>query len=244
MKKLEKLIMLFGISALASTLILTVKAQTPDEAMKTFFDSEIPGIKIQVNATAETQPTKNITVILNVRGLTDVNVEYFNLSIFGFVHGKDKVLMANITDTDFSLGSTSKKYNRTFIVPENVWDVTYGEILLTYTTKLGGLELTYRDLILGFTMTHVENVYLKAIEEQLQSLGSTYEQLNQTFWENFQMNLTAENIALLNQTLRDLQGSQTELNNTRTAVIVLAITSIFFVATTLYMIIRKPKQYL
>jgi hypothetical protein len=187
--------------------------------MKPFLNSEIPGMTIQVNATAETQPNQNITVMLSLMRQTTIYVEYFNLSIFGFINGTDKILMYNINDSDFSLSDVPRLHNNTFTVPEQVWDTTYGEITLaynaTYPVGLGSLELPY-NITLGFTMTHVENVYLADLQAQ-------YDQLLQ--------NYTA------------LQGRLTELDNTRSAVAVLAITSVFFVATTLYLVMRKPKEY-
>jgi hypothetical protein len=174
--------------------------------------------------------------------------------VFGFLNGTYKIMMANITDNNFSLSGTLKIYEDVFKVPEQVCDVTYGEITLTYNAtyplEFGSLELQYRDITIGFTMTHVENVYLKAIEEQLKNLNSTFELLNRTFWESFQMNLTAENLALINKTYWELeqnytalQGNLNELGNTRSAVAALAVTTVIFVATTIYMIMRKPKQY-
>jgi len=202
--------------------------------MKTFFDSEVPGIKIQVNATAETQPNQNITVVLSMKNQTNVFVEYFNLSIFGFLNGTDKVLMANITGNNFPLDNDSGEYNCTFIVPEQVWDVTYGEITLTYnvtyTVGPGILIIPYENLKIGFIMTHIENVYLKSVEEQLKSLSSIYAQLNQTYWE-------------LQQNYTTLQGNLNELGNTRMAVAILVVTTVFFVATTIYLVMRKPKEY-
>jgi len=229
MNKLEKLSIVFIVFTFTSALFCTVKAQAPAENMKTFFDSGIPGIKIQVNATAETQPAENITVMLSLKRQTTVYMEYFNLSIFGFLNGTDKVIMANITGNNFSLTDASKEYNCTFKVPENVWDVTYGEISLTYRADIGGLELRFSQITCGFTMTHVENIYLKDVEEQLKNLKSTYELLNQTFWE-------------LKQNYTALQRSLNELDNTRRAVAILAITTVFFVVTTVYLIMRKPKE--
>jgi len=190
--------------------------------MKTFFGSEIPGIQIQVNATTETEPNQNITVLLTLKRQTSIDVGYFNLSVFGFVNGTYKTLMCNITDGGFSLDDSPKEYNHTFIVPEQVWDTTYGEITLTYNATYNvppsGIQvmIPYENITLGFTMTHVENVYLADLQAQ-------YDQLLQ--------NYTA------------LQGRLTELDNTRSAVAVLAITSVFFVATTLYLMMRKPKEY-
>jgi len=261
MEKLRKLSLMLIVFALVSTSIRVTKVQASTESMKTFLDSKIPGIYVQVNATAETQPNQNITFILSLKKLTSVYVEYFNLSIFGFLNGTQKIIMANITGNNFTLGGAPEIYNCTFKVPEQVWDVAYGEITLTYnatyTAEFGSLELQYRDITIGFTMTHVENVYLKAIEEQLKNLKSTFELLNQTFWESFQMNLTAENLALLNKTYWELQqnytelqqkysaleGSANELDNTRRVVAILVVTTVFFVATTLYLVLRKPKGY-
>jgi len=224
---------------LALTFIKSTTAQTPTENMKTFFDSEIPGIKIQVNATAKAQPTGNITVVLSMKRLTDVDVvdvEYFNLSIYGFVRGEEKTLMKNITDYDFALSETPRHYNFTFIVPEQVWEATHGEITMTYSVKSGPFGLVVDGLTCGFTMTLVRNVYLENLENAFESLNNSYwqlhdsyEQLNQTYWE-LQQNYTA------------LQGNLNELGNTRMAVGILAVTSVFFVATTLYLVMRKPRE--
>ena len=268
MNKPKRIGLIFILVTLAIASIHNINAQVSTENMKTFLDSKIPGIIIQVNATAETQPNQNITVMLSLKRQTSIYVECFNLSIFGFVNGTYKILMANVTDPDFPgpFGDSPRQYNCTFPVPEQVWDTTYGEITLTYNATysggFGSLLLPY-NITLGFTMTHVENVYLKKLENDLKSwiesyqrlnntywqLNNTFEQLNQTFWESFQMNLSAENLARLNQTYWELQqnytalrGNLNELGNTRMAVGILAITTVFFVATTLYLVMRKPKE--
>jgi hypothetical protein len=235
MKQKTKLSLIFSIFLLTIALLANVKAQTSVDNMETFSDFEFPGMKIQVNATAETVPLGNITVILSLKTQTDVYVENLSLSIFGFAFGKDKTLMINITENDFQLNNTQKMYNQTFNVPGNVWDAAYGEILLTYRANLGGLELRFPKLTCGFTMTYIENVYLKSIEEQL-------ENLNSTFWQIFQMNLTLENLAKLNETYQGFQVNQGDLDNTRRVVAILAVTTVFFVATTVYMVMRKPKE--
>ena len=229
------------ISIILFATICNVKAQTPTtENMQTFFDREIPRIKIIVNATAETQPNGNITVKIAMNPLEEeVNIEYFNFSVFGFLNGTYKTMIYNITVNNFP-------FNDTFPVPEQVWGVTFGEITLTYDVTYvieKGIEITitipYENLTVGFDMTRVKNVYLETVEEQLRNLNSTFEQLNQTFRQYFNKDLTPEN---LNDTLRELQGSSNELGNTRMAVGILAVTTVFFVATTLYLVMRKPKE--
>jgi hypothetical protein len=230
MRKSKSLGLWFIIFTLASALTCAAEAQASAENMKTFFNSEFPGIIVQVNATVETQPGNYGNATLSLTAQTDVYVKYLNLSIFGFLNGTDKILMANITDNEFSLNSSSKECNCTFGVPEQVWGVCYGEIVLTYSATYGPATLNFEKITSGFTLTDVENVYLKNVEGQLENLSSAYEQLNQTYSE-LQRNYTS------------LKGNLGELESTRQAVIVLAITSIFFVATTVFLIMRKPKQY-
>jgi len=252
-KKASLMLILFSL-AIASTCTIA-NAQAPTENITTFFDAEVPaknaGLKIQVNATTETQPTKIINVTVKIVALAEVDIKHFNFSIIGMLYGKDEMLLFSITEKDLPLSNgASKEYHNSSSLPQNVWDKTYGEIALTYSAKIGLATFDYEGIKCGFPMTYVENVYLKSLEEKLQNLNSTFEQLNETFYSSFGMNLTLDNLADLNKTYweykknyTEMQGTMNELNNTRMAVIVLAIISVIFVATTVYLIMRKPRDY-
>jgi hypothetical protein len=130
-------------------------------------------------------------------------------------------------------------------IPHDVWDAIYAELHIEYKVVDSTFEKNP-----NFSITIVRNVYLEQLENAFKNLNYTYWQLNQTFWECFQMNLTKENLDGLNQTYwalqqnyTSVQGSLIELGNIRIAVIILAITTVFFVATTLYVVMRKPKEY-
>lgn len=246
-RKANLIVMLICL-AIASTCTVA-NAQASTESMTTFFDAEVPakgtGVKIQVNATTESRPTKAINVTISITALADVTLKYFNFSVYGMLYGKDKVQIYNVSGIDLPLPlfkDALKRYNYSFHVPENVWDVTYGEIVLAYSV----LILNYEEIKCGFTMTHVENVYLKSLEEQKSIFG----QLNQTFYESFGMNLTSDSLSDLNRTYweykknySEMQGTMNELNNTRMAIIVLTIIAVIFVATTVYLVMRKPREY-
>lgn len=216
--------------------------------MQTFFSQDYAGISIKFNATRETIPSENITINLWINCTADcVNLDYLNITIYGFRYGREKILLNSkyvIEDTPLVFSHTSQ-HNYTVHIPSDVWDATYAELYLRYTIVDSPFEYNP-----NFSITIVTNVYLEELENMLKSLNYTYWQLNQTFWKSFQMNLTEENLACLNQTYWELQqnytsfqGSLSELENTRQAVIILVITTVFFVATTIYMIMRKPKQY-
>jgi hypothetical protein len=243
MKKPKMLMILLMVFAFIPAITCIVKAQTSTESTQTFFDSEVPGIRIQVNATAETEPNENMTVVLSLTGASNVNVEYFNLSMYGFLNGKDRILMSNMTDAGFSLTGDPKEYSCSFTVPEQVVDATYGEINLTHSINLGGFQLRVSNLTLGFTMTYVRNVYFEKLQDDFRNLSDNYNSLNGTYW---QLN---DNYTQLNQTYQELQqnytsaqGSLGELDNARRVVAILAITTVFFVATTVFLFMLKPKQ--
>jgi len=225
---------------LTLALIESITAQTSDE-VQTFFSKDYPGISIKFNATRETIPGENITINMWINcTATGVKVNYLTFYICGFRYGQEKITLnftSVIENVPLDFNYTSQ-FNYTVPVPNDVWDATYAELHLEYA--IIDSPFTYNP---AFSITIIRNVYMKELEDKLKSLNYTYWQLNQTFWESFQMNLTAENLALLNKTYWELQGGQSELGNTRIMVGVLAVTTVFFVATTLYVVMRKPKQY-
>ena len=247
LKKLRTVITISITLILALTLIQNITAQTSSE-MQTFFSKDYAGISIKFNATQETVPGENITINLWINcTAVGVNVDYLTLSVYGFRYGQEKVPLnsTHVIETKPLVFNYTRRYNYTVHIPKDVWGITQAELYLKYI--LVDLPCEYNPI---FLITKVRNVYWEELENKFNSLNSTYWQLNQTFWESFQMNLTAENLACLNQTYCELrqnytslQGSLSELDNTRRAVIILAITTVSFVATTIYLIIRKPKQH-
>lgn len=227
---------------LALATVCKVRAQGVGDNVKTFFDSEMPGIKIQANATAETRPAGNLTIWLRLMPQANIYVELFRLEVYGFLNGTDKVSIGNITDHNLPNG-TSSEYKETFLVPDGVWGATFGEIMLTYSISLGALELRFPNATSGFYMTHIEDTFLESLQSQLKGLNENYNQLNDTYH-----NLTSAYLQLnqtfvqLQQNYTSLQGSMDELDNTRRVAVILAITTVFFVATTVFMVMRRPRE--
>jgi hypothetical protein len=224
--------------------------------METFFDSKIPGIKVQVNATSKAQPTSSISVVLSLTSdVTKVYVKTVSITIYGFLNGTEKSEIYNNASGNFMLYKANQVvYQHSVFVPEHVYGITYGEIYLDYNATVKdelGFEHPYSfQDTLGFTMTSIENVYLKSLEEQLANLHDVLDGLNQTFRECFGKNLTSDELLSLNQTYwqfmheyESLKGVKSELDNVRTAMVFLAVVAVFFVATTAYLVLRKPKSY-
>lgn len=233
---------------LTLALIQNTTAKTSD-GMHTFFSKEYVGISIEFRAPQETSPGENITISLWINcTAANMKIENLTLSIYGFRYGKEKILLKSVHEIESTfplIFNDTKQYDYTVYIPHDVWDALYAEMHIEYTV----VDSTFEENP-NFSITIVRNVYLEQLENAFKNLNYTYWQLNQTFWECFQMNLTKENLDGLNQTYWELQqnytsvqGSLIELGNTRIAVIILAITTIFFVATTFYVVMRKPKQY-
>lgn len=260
----KKIIVLFTCLSLLFALTNTAKTQSQTNNMETFFDSKIPGLKVQVNATSRTQPTSYISAALSLKSeVSTVYIKTVRITVYGFINGTEKIEIYNNVSGDTLLYKANQVvYLHQVFVPEQTYGVTYGEIYLDYNATVKdelGIEHSYSfQERLGFTMTRVENVYLKSLEEQIASLEdqlrdvySAIDELNQTFRDCFGKNLTRDELLNLNQTLwqfrqdyEALKGVKGELDNTRTAVVFLAVVAVFFVATTAYLVFRKPKDYL
>ncbi|MCL6578562.1 MAG: hypothetical protein K6T73_04135 [Candidatus Bathyarchaeota archaeon] len=192
-----------------------------------FFSEEYVGISIIINATQKTLPSENLTVNLWIKCTSaNVKIGYLNFSVYGFLKGEEQIPLnttSMLLDESLSFDET-RDYNYDILIPDKIWGATFGELHLSYAIA----DDSYKRNA-GFPMTIVENTYLDELEQQLASLNETYQQLNSTYWE-------------LQQNYTSLQGNLGQLESTRQAVIALAVVTIFFVATTVYLIVRKPKQ--
>jgi hypothetical protein len=101
-------------------------------------------------------------------------------------------------------------------------DANYSQLSTTYSqlnNTYSGLNGTYWQLNGSFSQ----------LNSSYWELKDTYEQLNQTYWG-------------LKLNYADLQGSVTDLDNTKRLAAVLGVTSVFFVVTTIYLVTRRPKE--
>lgn len=244
-----------------------MEAHAAGQNEKTFFDSEIHGISVQANATAETQPEGNLTVWLRVKLPQDstynVSVQLLQFEVIGFMNDTVEISIGNITGANVSLkGTETAEYSGNFSVPDWVSGATFGSIMLTnidetYPSPGGSSTTRISSATGGFYMTSVENTYLKSLESQNEDLetqihvlnesvnvmNDTYNNLRASYVElNQNYNQLTENYSQLNQNYTTLRGSMNELDNTREVAVILGITTVFFVASTILMIVRRPRE--
>jgi hypothetical protein len=253
-KKLAKPILIFIMCTLSLAMVCNVTAQKEGNNVETFLDSDMLGGTIQVNATTQTRPKGNLTLWLCLTPQTGVHLENlsYTLDVYGFRNGTTPKMIGNMAAQNLNLPSeTTKEYDasESYIVPEDIWGLTFGNITLTYSISFLETPIPM-NVITGFYMTNVENTFLEKLESQLSdlqqnytTLQGSYNQLNDAYY-----NLTVAYLQLnqtfvqLQQNYTTLQGSMNTLDNTRQVAVILAITTVFFVATTIFLVMRRPKE--
>lgn len=205
-----------------------------------FLSVEYGGVSIRVDASKEAIPGGSFSIAVVINATADgVRIEHLNLSVYGFINGEKQTMLNSITFLETTLlpFNETSKFDNMIVVPSNVWGLTYGQISLRYAIK--DLPSTERNP--GFPLTTIRNVYLEDLESQLQNLNQTHSMLSKLF-----KNLTME-YANLDATYTELQDARThesvDLYSMRTVVTILMVTTVFFIATTLYLTLRRPRNY-
>jgi hypothetical protein len=215
------------------------------DSLQTFFSKEYASISIRVDATNETDPGGSIAIKLLVDcWALNVTMDSLNITVYGFTSGRQKTLLQNVTlitaSTPLVFNST-REYDCAVPVPSDVWDATYATLNFrgTYTRTSEDFKGSE-----GFSLTIIRNVYLASLERQLKNLTNDYRALNNTYWQlngtYTQLNATYWG---LRQEFNASRARATDLDNTRQAAVILAITTIFFVASTIYLVLRRPKEH-
>lgn len=233
-KRLTVLLMLALIIA-----ALTPKAQAQSPQTKTFYHHSEAGLCIEVRGPEEADPGGRINITITLNSTADnLKVNYVYLTVYDFKSGREKKPVDNLTHVEppgrtFNYGeSLTKSYE--IVISQDAWDIMYGEISCEWVIG-GTVPSKHTILAHGFVMTYVRNVEMEEMAEQLQNKTKAYEDL----WRNY---------TELNQTYWDLKingtsSIETELSNTRLAIVILVVTTVFFIATTLYLMVKKPREY-
>jgi len=231
--KIVAIIVLVGLMSLA--FVRGIRAESADE-LKTFYSKNYPGISLKVDATNETDPGKNVTLRLwaNCTSSDVFYMECFNMSVYGFkLSGPEQAVLYPVVLPSNVPLVFNQTIDKTYVVP--VPSDVYGPVFCRlYIKYVIADEPVLRNL--DFAITSVRNIYyenlkndFQQLNQSYQQLNETYGQLNQTYWE-------------LQENYTNLQKSMTDLSNTRMLATVFLVTTVFFVATTLYLTLRKPRE--
>lgn len=251
MKRLKPLISI-SLLLLVTTMINSVNANSWDQN----YVYSLAGFEVCVEYPSETCPNQTITVNVTVKAWTKliVNRTEVELHTFNNLTREDELFynIEYVSKPESLLGGDSLNETSYEIkIPDYATNVLYGKLILRWTVE-GTEESTTYEREPTFIMTYLRNLELERLRSKVVELEKENAELNGNIADlNNTINDLDNTITDLNSTLTELLNNLTdvekryegELSGTRSVVTILAITTIFFVATTAYLFLRKPKQY-
>jgi len=227
--------------ALLILFITCLTCNVKAEATTRVYVYSFASIEVQIEYPFETYPNRNITINVAIKALTNLIVNFTQVDLY-VLHNetKEEILFYSIHHiSEPKLLKGDEWFNKTYevFIPEYAINLVYGKLILKWTLRGTGEATSYeRELLVLLS-------YLRSLE--LENLRNENAMLKENL-TNLQNELTTLNNTLteLRNNLTDIQKRyEGELSGTRSTVVVLAITTVFFLATTAYLIFRKPKQY-
>jgi hypothetical protein len=233
-----KTLILVMLMLIAATMMHDVNANSSDQ-IHTYNYTPIPNdLTVEIRNPSEAYPNQTINVNVTVKALVNLTINQVAIELYTFNDSKFYDVTYVNRESQVAL-SGGKSLNKTcnFTIHEQASNIVYGKLILEWTKKgTEGWETIGKEPT--FIMAYLKNSELEKLRSKVPELEKENNELK-------------GNVTDLNNTLTELLNNLTDLENryegelggTRSVMIILAITTIFFVATTAYLFIRKPKQY-
>lgn len=244
---------------IAATMMHDVNANSSD-LIHTYKYTPIPNdLTVDIKNPLEAYPNQTINVNITIKALVNLTINHVAIELYTFNNSKFDDVIYVEKDNQVPLCS-NELWNKTsnVTIPEYASNILYGKLILEWAKK-GTMESEWYRREPTFIMTYLRNPELERLRSEVTELEEENDELkrNLTNLNNTLTGLEEENIVLkgnvtdLNNTLTELLNNLTglenryegELSGTRNVTIILAIITVFFVATTAYLFMRKPKQY-
>jgi hypothetical protein len=210
-------------------------ASSPDQIR--VFEYSLYNIKIYVRSPLEAYPNQSITVNITATASAKLIVNCTAIELYTLNSStKRDEKFAHIeyinysNPLSFSGGQSWSETSYNSVIPESALSVVYGKLILVWT-ETGTDESTAYTREPTFIITSLKNPELERLRMENEELKKNITDINDTLTE-----------ALNN--LTDIKNRyEGEIGNTRSVATLLAVTTVFFVATTVYLVMRKPKEY-
>lgn len=221
----------------AVTSIHDANANSSDQ-IHTYNYTPIPNdLTVEIKNPSEAYPNQTINVNITIKALVNLTINHVAIELYTFNDSKfDDVTYIN-RESQVAL-PCGKSLNKTcnFTIYEHASNIVYGKLILEWTKKGTEGSVTIKSWP-TFIMAYLRSSELEKLRNKVPELEK----------ENVELK---ENVTDLNNTLTDLLNNLTDLENryegelsgTRSVITILAVITVFFVATTAYLFIRKPKQ--
>lgn len=192
---------------------------TATEGEKNVCSIEYGGLKINIKAPIQVYPGESIGVTINTEAVSQVNIEYIHVIIYGLTNATSEVVLANITHLEnSSLALYEADYNVS--IPERI---SPGLIYGILSCKWDFMGAPQKIPSSGFAMTYVNNVALENLQMEYDELNTIHQSIIQNYTE-------------LESDFEEEVGSSRNLSY------IFIATTIIAIITVIVLLMRKPKK--
>jgi hypothetical protein len=189
------------------------------EQTKNVYLLEYGGLLIDIVAPVQASPGENITITITTEAVTEVDVEYMDVLIYGIVDARDEISLAEISHLE-NVPLNFHEANYQISIPN---DISPGQIYGIITSEWDFMGSHQTITPSGFALTYIQNV-------ELEELRAEYKELNATYYDSLQ-NYTALESDL-----------EVELGSTRNLMYIFVATTVVASITVIVLLMRKPKK--
>jgi hypothetical protein len=184
------------------------------------------GLTIDITAPIQAYPGENINITVTTEAVTQIDVDYIYIWIYGLVNATTEVTLSNITHIeDSSLTFQEVTYNIT--IPDNLSPgLTYGVISCKWEFMGSPQKIPSS----GFALTYVKNLALEQLQAEYDELNATHHSMLQNYTE-------------MESTYTELKsGLKEEVDSTRNLMYIFIATTVVASITVVVLLMRKPKK--
>lgn len=189
------------------------------EETKNVYHIDYGGLTIDISAPIQAYPGENISITVQTEAVTEINIEYIYVRIYGLANSTTEVSLSNITHIeDAPLTFHESTYN--IEIPDNLSPgLTYGLISCEWDF-MGSPEKIPSS---GFALTYIKNLALEQLQAEYDELNATHQSILQ---ENTELK----------------SGIKEEVDSTRNLMYIFVATTIVASITVVVLLLRKPKK--
>ena len=208
---------MFCVFLFALTFSGTVWPQT--EQTKKVYSLEYGGLLIDIVAPVTSSPGENITITITTEAVTQVDVEYMDILIYGIKNARDEVSLAEISHLH-GVPLNFHEANYQISIPN---DISPGQIYGIITSEWDFMGSHQTITPSGFALTYIQNI-------ELEQLRTEFNQLNATYYASLQNSTDIESELYV------------ELDSTRNLMYIFVATTVVASITVIVLLMRKPKK--
>jgi hypothetical protein len=200
------------------TLAFCGVGKSAPEETKNVYHIDYGGLTIDISAPIQAYPGENISITVTTEAVTQIDIDYIYISIYGLVNATTEVTLTNITHIEGS-SLTFHETQYDIAIPENLSPgLTYGVISCEWDF-MGCPEKIPSS---GFALTYIKNLALEQLQAEYDELNATYQSVVQ---EN-----------------AELKSGSNELDSTRNLMYIFIATTVVASITVVVLLLRKPKK--